>query len=67
MSRKAVCRGGSDEGGTGPLIPVIVVFVARADAGTSSAAEYRLSVSRKASIEFLGSDFTEKGRQVSYR
>jgi hypothetical protein len=48
----------SEEGGIGPLIPVIDVFVAQAEATTSTAAEYRLSDGRKSSIEFLGSDFT---------
>src|ERR1700693_2234432 len=51
VSRNAVCRGVSEEGGIGPLIPVIDVFVAHADARRANPAEYRLSVSRRSSIE----------------
>jgi hypothetical protein len=57
----------SEEGGIGPLTPVIDVALVHADARTSNAAEYRLSVSRRPSIEFLCGDFNYDFGQTSYR
>jgi hypothetical protein len=53
VSRNAVWRGVSDEGGIGPLIPVIDVALVHADAMTRRVAEYRLIVSRRWIIECL--------------
>jgi hypothetical protein len=58
----------SEEGGTGPLIPVIVVFVAQADATRTSADECRLNASRRRSIEFpFCGDFNYRCGQTSYQ
>jgi hypothetical protein len=57
----------SEEGGTGPLTPVIVAFVAQADATTSTVAEQRLSVNRRSNMELLCGEFNYDFGQTSYR
>jgi hypothetical protein len=44
------------------LTPVIDVLVAHADAKTTNAAEYRLSVKQRPGIVFLASDFNYDSR-----
>src|ERR1700693_5729314 len=67
VSRNAVWRGVSEEGGIGPLIPVIDVALVDADATSTSAAEYRLSISRKLIIEVLCRAFNYSFGQSSYQ
>jgi hypothetical protein len=57
VSRNAVCLAVREDGGVGPLTPVIDVLVAQADATANRAAEQRLSVKRKPSIELLFKEF----------
>jgi hypothetical protein len=58
VSRNAVWRVVSAEGGIGPVIPVIDVALVHADATTNNAMEKRRSVSRISGMGFLCTFFS---------
>jgi hypothetical protein len=59
VSRNAVCRVVSAEGGVGPVIPVIDVALVHADVMTRSKAEDRRSISRMSAMWSLAGEFTK--------
>jgi hypothetical protein len=60
VSRNAVWRVVSAEGGVGPVTPVIDVALVHADVMTRSKTEERRSISRMSAMWSLAGDFTKE-------